>query len=374
MKSRCVIQSEDRTLSLDERSIPSVPEGGALLRVEACGLCGSDVAQYDGELVRTGVVSYPVIPGHEPVGVIEELHPEAKRLWGVDKGDRVAIEPHLSCGSCHRCLSGSYHMCRVVRPTGGLPAYGYMPLDIGHGLWGGYSDYMVLAARTVLHRLPSDLPLALASLYQALAAGVRWAVQMPRLALGDSALVLGCGQRGLGSVVACREAGASRIIVTGRSHDAHKLALAQTLGATHVIDVDAEDTVTCVNAYTEGSGVDVVVDTVPLATQPLVEAVEVTRPGGTIVLGGLKGGNAVSLLTDKILFKELNLRGAYSQGREAYEQAIRLLHENKYDLGRLHTHSFGLEDAEDAILTLAGRLAGREAICVSLNPALRGVS
>lgn len=368
MKSRAMVQLDDHRLEMVEREIPPLIQGGALLRVEACGLCGSDVAQYEGELVRTGVVTYPVIPGHEPVGVIEDIHPEAERFWGVKKGDRVAVEPHLSCGLCHTCLSGEYHMCRKVRPSGGLSAYGYMPLDEGHGLWGGYSEYIALNPRTVLHKLPENMPPHLAALYQAVAAGVRWAVQLPRTALGDTVLILGAGQRGLGAVAACREAGASKIIITGRAHDAHKLSLAKTLGADVVIDVDNEDTVERVQAATNGSGVDVVVDTVPMATQPLVEAVEVTRPGGTIILGGLKGNNAVSLLTDRILFKELVIRGAYSQGADAYSEALRLLDEKREELGQMHTHSFPLEEAEQAILTLAGRAPGADAICVSLDP------
>jgi threonine dehydrogenase-like Zn-dependent dehydrogenase len=370
MKSKAMVQVDDRRLELIEHPVPALPTGGALLRVEACGLCGSDVAQYDGEPVRTGVVSYPVIPGHEPVGIIEDIHPDAQRLWNLRVGDRVAVEPHLSCGLCQSCLTGSYHMCRRVRPSGGLSAYGYMPLTEGHGLWGGYSEYLALSQRTVLHKLPDNMSARLASLYQAIAAGVRWAVQLPETAMGDRALILGAGQRGLGAVVACREAGASQIIVTGRSSDRHKMSLARTLGAHAVIDVDTENTVDRVGELTAGRGVDVVVDTVPLATAPLLDAVEVARPGATIILGGLKGSNAISLLTDRILFKELIIKGAYSQGAEAYIEAFRLLDRYSKDLMQLHTHAFPLEEAETAIRTLGGRVAGEEAISVCLIPGL----
>ena len=367
MKSKVVLQVADRRLDIVEDDIPVIAHDEALLRVEACGLCGSDVEQYRGAFVEKGIVTYPLIPGHEPIGVIEEIGAEASRAWGVGKGDRVAVEPHLSCGLCPACLRGDMHLCKRVRPTG-LPAYGFLPRDAGFGLSGGYAEYMHLRARTVLHKIPHDLPVELASQYQALAAGVRWAVHVPRTALGDTVLILGCGQRGLGSVIACREAGAGTIIVTGLKRDRHKLALAEALGADHTIVADEEDTVARVMEVTGGRGVDVVVDVVPIAAMPIVHAVEVARPGGTIVIAGVKGhATTVDLDSDKVLSKELTIHGVYSQGWDAYEEALGMLDKNRYNFERLHTHSFPLDEAERAILTLAGEIAGEEAICVSLN-------
>lgn len=368
MKSKAMIQVDDRRIEADEVEIPRLGPENALLRVEACGLCGSDVEQYRGAFTAKGLVQYPLIPGHEPVGIIEELGAEAARAWGVREGDRVALEPHLSCGLCHLCLAGSYHLCKAVRSEG-LPAYGYMPLTFGHGLWGGYGEYIHLHPRTIMHVIPDGIPLEMATMYQALAAGVRWAVHVPETAMGDTVLILGCGQRGLGSVIACREAGAGTIIVTGLAKDRHKLALAEALGADHTIVVDQEDTIARVMALTDGEGADVIVDVVPAAAHPIVHAIEVARLGATIVIGGVKGRDTtVEIDTDKILYKELVVKGVYSQGREAYEESLRILSENRYDLGRLKTHRFALDDAEQAILTLGGEVEGEEAICVSLHP------
>jgi threonine dehydrogenase-like Zn-dependent dehydrogenase len=370
MKARVVIQTADRTLEMAEHEVPPVSAGTALLEVEACGLCGSDVEQYKGAFTEKGIVTYPLIPGHEPVGRIAEIDEEAARAWGVKRGDRVAVEPHLSCGMCWSCLDGSYHLCKEVRPTG-LPAYGFLPLDYGHGLWGGYASHLHLVPRTILHRIPDEMPIELATQYQSLAAGVRWAVQVPKTAMGDSVLILGPGQRGLGSVIACREAGAGTIIVTGLKRDKHKLALAQALGAHHTIVADEENTVARVLEITGGRGVDVAIDVVPASPQPIVDAVGAVRIGGTIVIGGVKGRNTkVALDSDRILFRELTIKGVYSQGSAAYVQALRLLAENRYDMARLHTHSFPLEEADTAIRTLAGEVAGTDAISVSLHPGL----
>ena len=189
MKARAVIQAADRQLDMIEMEVPHIAADEALLRVEACGLCGSDIEQYRGAFVAKGIATYPLIPGHEPVGIIEEIGPDAAKSWGMTRGDRVALEPHLSCGHCARCQRGDLHLCKEVRPTG-LPAYGFLPMDAGFGLSGGYAEFMHLRPRTIAHRIPKEMPLALASQYQALAAGLRWAVHVPKTALGDSVLIL----------------------------------------------------------------------------------------------------------------------------------------------------------------------------------------
>lgn len=368
MKARVVIQTGDRRLDMAELPIPRVGEDEALLTLEACGLCGSDVEQYRGHLTEKGIVSYPLIPGHEPVGFIEEIGTEAARAWGVSRGDRVAVEPHLSCGYCRSCLGGAYHLCKSVR-SNGLSAYGFLPLDFGHGLWGGYATHMHLLPRTILHRIPKDLPIDLATQYQALAAGVRWAVQVPRTSLGNSVLILGPGARGLGAVIACKSVGAGCVILTGLARDRHKLDLGLALGADHVIVADLEDTVERVLDLTGGQGVDIAIDVVPAATQPIIDAVGAVRLGGTIIIGGVKGGrNTLALDSDQVLFKEITIQGVYSQGAAAYAEAIRMLVDNKFDFARLHTHSFPLEAADLAIRTLAGEVEGEKAISVSLHP------
>jgi len=217
MKSQVMIQVADRRIVQDEWEIPRVGPTEALMQVEICGICGSDVEIYKGSVAAAGILRYPLIPGHEPIGRIVEIGPEAQKRWKVKVGDRIALEPNLSCGRCDLCLSGSYHDCQSLMPPGAPPAYGFTPTDVGHGFWGGYSQYMHLHERTIFHRVPDSLPLSIASLYQPLGAGVRWAVQVPELVLGESILILGSGQRGLGATVAARAAGAGQIIVTSWS-------------------------------------------------------------------------------------------------------------------------------------------------------------
>ena len=126
MKSRAIVQTAPKKLEMRELRVPDVTDDTAILRVEACGICGSDLEQYDGVLP----VRLPLVPGHEPLGVIEKIGDTAARRWGVDVGDRVAVEALIPCGHCRDCRSGRYQLCRS---RGGLFGYSYIPLEVGSG-------------------------------------------------------------------------------------------------------------------------------------------------------------------------------------------------------------------------------------------------
>jgi threonine dehydrogenase-like Zn-dependent dehydrogenase len=358
-KTLAMVLVEPRKLEPRELPIPDLRDDTALLRVEACGICGSDYEQYEGVL-RTPM---PVIPGHEPLGVIEAIGDAAARRFGVDVGDRVAVETMLPCHHCGVCLSGAYHLCPTKR------IYSYVPLDHGHGLHGAYAQYMVLDARSIVHRVDPTLPAEIAVMFNPLGAGYRWAVEIPGTGPGDTLLVLGPGQRGLASVIAAREAGAAQILVTGLAADARKLALARELGADHTIDVENEDVRARVKELTGGRGADVVVEVTSYATDPVREAIDCVRPGGTVVLAGVKGFRPIpDFVSDKIVLKEITLRGAIGVTSSGYRNAIRLLESRRVPVERMHTHRFRLEEAERAIRTLAREIPGEESIHSCLIP------
>ncbi len=363
MKSRAIVQTGPKQLELRELPVPEIDADSALLRVEACGICGSDAEQYDGILP----VPYPVIPGHEPLGVIAAIGDRAARRWGVDLGDRVAVEVMLPCGHCLECRGGRYQICRGG--DGGLSGYAYIPLTREPGLWGAYADYMYLDPRSIVHKVRADLPAQTAVLFNPLGAGFRWAVELPRTGPGDTVLILGPGQRGLASVVAARAAGADSIIVTGLSRDADKLRLAVELGADHVIDVEQENARRRVKELTGGRGADVVVEVSSYATEPVAEALHYAAPGGRVVLAGVKGFKQVpDFVSDLIVVKEITVIGAFGVTSRAYRSAIRLIESGKVPVERMHTHDFALEDAELAIQTLKGTAPGEASIHSCLIP------
>lgn len=356
MKTRAIVQTGPRALELRELPVPDIDADSALLRVEACGICGSDVEQYNGVLP----VRLPLIPGHEPLGTIERIGDRAAQRWGVDVGDRVAVETMMPCGHCRACLEGRYPLCRG---RGTMFGYSYIPLSRAPGLWGAYADFMYLDPCSIVHKVRKDIPASLAVLFNPLGAGFRWAVEVPQTRPGDTVLVLGPGQRGLASVIAAHAAGADTIIVTGLARDAHKLALAKEFGATHVIDIEAEDAQRRVKDLTDGRGADVVIEVSANAPEPVAEALHYVALGGRIILAGVKGFKPVpDFISDLIVLKEITIKGVLGVTSRAYDSAIRLIESEKLPLQKLHTHDFALEDAERAIQTLGGEIPGEACV------------
>lgn len=354
-----MVQTAERRLEPRDLPIPDIDEDSALLRLEACGICGSDYEQFEG-LLRTPV---PVVPGHEPLGTIARIGDRAAARWGVDVGDRVAVETMISCRHCAHCLGGSYHLCDQRK------IYSYIPTTEAPGLWGGYAQYMYLHPNSVVHRMSPELPAEIAVMFNPLGAGFRWAVEMPQTAPGDTVVILGPGQRGLASVIACREVGAGTLVVTGLEADRDKLDLARQFGADHTIDVDNENAVERVREITGGKGADVVVDVSAYATQPVVDALSMVRAGGRVVLAGVKGFKPVEgLVSDLIVMKEIRIMGAIGVTSSGYRSAIRLIESGRVPIEKMHTHNFDLEDAELAIRTLAREIPDDESIHSCLIP------
>jgi len=346
--SRAIVQTAPRSLEMRELPLPKIGPDDALLQVEACGICGTDYEQYGGSLP----VPYPAILGHEPVGRIAEIGDEAMRRRGVGVGDRVCVEAIVP-----------------GRPRG-IGSYGFISIDDPPGLWGGYSEYLYIPPEVNVHKIDESIDPPIATLFNPIGAGFRWAVDMPRLQSGETIVILGPGQRGLGSVIAAREAGAGRIIVTGLERDARKLALASEFGADLTLTADRDDIRAAVREATGGRGADVVIDVTAYATQAVTQAIDLARRGGRIVLAGTKGlGNPVpDFFSDRIIMKELTIYGALGVDPENYAKAVRLIESRKYPLEKMHTHTLPLTEAERALQMLAGQIAGEGAIHIALVP------
>jgi threonine dehydrogenase-like Zn-dependent dehydrogenase len=360
---RAAVQVGPRKIELRDFPRPQTGADDGLLRVEANGICGSDVETFRGHM---GGARPAFIPGHEPLGIIEELGDRAAERWGVQPGDRVALEVIVPCRSCEDCLTGRYQFCRN-RKYG----HGVTGVDTEPSLWGGFAQYMYLSPTSVMHKMDKDLPVEVAALYNSVGAGVRWACHIGEVRLGDTVLVLGAGQRGIAAVVASRAAGAGTIIITGLEADRHKLALASELGADHTIVVDgdgAEDAVKRVEEITGGRMADVVLELTPMAAGPVTDALLAARRGGRVVLAGLKGQREIPLKTDLIINRALTVRGAFGVDAKGMEDAIALIESRRFPLEKMHTHTFGLDDVGLAIETLGGEVPGQNAIGVCVQP------
>ncbi len=359
LKSLAMVQTAPGRLEPMDLDIPDIDENSGLLRVEACGICGSDHEQFKGVLP----VEMPVVPGHEPLGIIEAIGDKAAERWGVDVGDRVAVETMLACHICRNCLGGRYHLCERRE------IISYIPLSKPPGLWGAYSQYMFLDGRSVIHKMDSALRPEIAVMFNPLGAGFRWAVEIPQLQVGDTVVILGPGQRGLAAVIAAREAGAGTIVVTGLEADRRKLALAREFGADHTLEVENDDLKARIREITDGRGADVVLDVSAYATEPVADSLDYVAQGGTVVLAGVKGFKPVpDFVSDKIVLKEICLRGAIGVTSSGYRNAIALIQSGRVPIERMHTHEFALRDAELAIRTLAREIPNDESIHSCLMP------
>jgi threonine dehydrogenase-like Zn-dependent dehydrogenase len=360
-KVRAAVQTGPNQMEIQEFPRPEVTEDTALVRIEANGICGSDVELFRGHM--GGRTTSALIPGHEPMGIIDEIGDRAAERWGVSVGDRVAVEVLRPCHFCAQCVSGEYGAC--TRKSG---PHGVTSTSVAPALWGGMAEYMFMDSCSIPHRMRRDLPAEVAVMFNVLGAGVRWGIHLGGIGIGDTVLVLGAGQRGLASVIAAKAAGAATVIVTGLADDDHKLELARRFGAEHTIVVDEEDTVRRVQEITVGRGADVTLELTPMATEPVTHALECTRHGGRVVLAGLKGGKAVPLNTDLMINRALSVVGAYGVNAAANKEAIRIIESEQFPLHEMHTHTLGLDDAAHAIELLAGTVPGEKAVHVSVHP------
>lgn len=347
--ARALVLEAPRRLVARELPLPVIGDDDGLLRVEACGLCGTDHEQFTGELFP----GYSFVPGHESVGIIEQVGPRAAQRWGVQPGDRVAVEVFLSCRDCDACRAGSYQRCAR---HGLSDMYGYVDVDRAPGLWGGYAEHQYLAPDSMLCRVPESLDAVTATMFNPLGAGIRWAATVPGTKPGDVVAVLGPGVRGLSACAAAKEAGARFVMITGRGgRDAPRLAAAAEFGADLAVDVEQADPARALRDATGGLA-DIVVDVTAKAPAAFTQALKLARRGGTVVIAGTRGGGGAGpdFDPDVIVYKELRLLGALGVDNIAYARALALLAERRYPFEALARRVVGFDGVGDLLGVMAG--------------------
>jgi alcohol dehydrogenase len=232
--------------------------------------------------------------------------------------------------------------------------YGFRSIDDPPGLWGGYADHQFLAADSLLFAIPAELDPVEATLFNPLGAGIRWAATLPGTKPGDVVAVLGPGIRGLCACASAKEAGAELVMVTGfGERDAGRLALAAEFGADLTVDVSVDDPIAALRAA-GARGADIVVDVTAKAPSAFRQAIDLARPGGTIVLAGVRGEAVDGVNADLIVFKELRIMGALGVDASAYRSAIEMLRTPRYPFERLPRRVAGFDGIADLVETMAG--------------------
>jgi threonine dehydrogenase-like Zn-dependent dehydrogenase len=360
--ARIVVQTAPEQYELRDVPIPDPGPDGAILRVEACGVCGTDLEVFHAEVA---IALFPLVPGHEPLGVIERIGDDARRRWRLEEGDRVAVKSAIGCGRCVLCTRGAG--C-VEFTDGRIPNFGFQSPERAPGLWGGFATHLYLPPQAQFQRFDPTIPTSEAATFNALANGLQW-VEVGGVRPGQTVVVFGPGPRGLACVIGARRAGADRVVVTGLARDSHKLELARDLGADAALVVEPDAVVEAVLEQVPG-GADVVIDATPVAVGPVADAVRIAKRRGTIVLAGMKGRNTLStVLADDLLVKELSLRGTGSTSLSSMIDAVRLIESRRLPIDRIATHSFPLEEAAAAVQALEMNGAGDAPIHIHLAPA-----
>jgi threonine dehydrogenase-like Zn-dependent dehydrogenase len=359
------VRTAPRTTELREFPMPEIPRDGALLRVEVAGICGTDVKMY-----AKPAISAPVIMGHENVGTIVRAGPQFVERQGFREGDRVFVEHYVACHRCEWCRRGEYRHCALTdwRSNPDARRYGYTSCEHPYHLWGGFAQYMYLPWNAVLHKVPDNVSDAEAGIVTPLSNGIEWALYDAGVGFMSTVLIQGPGQQGLSQVVACKQAGAALIIVTGTARDAARLELAKTLGADHVVDVQEQDALERVLEITGGEGVDVVLDcTAGAGTAPVLLGIDALkrRAGTLLVQGELAAFPDFPL--KKLTEKAITIKSARGHSYRAVELALAQLESKRFPLQLLTTHEFGLENVDRAIRAVGGELEDG-VIHVSLLP------
>jgi threonine dehydrogenase-like Zn-dependent dehydrogenase len=347
-------------------ALPDVPPDAALMKVEVAGVCGTDVSQY-----RLPLRNGPLIMGHENVGTLARVGRTFAEHKNVKEGDLMFLEHYLPCGHCEWDHMGEYRHCAATEWFYNPKAirYGYTSTAIAPSLWGGFSHYLYLPLNAVLHKVPAGLTPEEAGVATPMSNGIQWALFDGGVGYGSTVLIQGPGQQGLCCVMACKHAGADKIIITGMTHDARRLEVAKALGADAVIDVQTEDPLPRIMEITDGRGVDVVIDcTVGAGTAPILLGIEATkRRAGTMVVQGEGNQEFPNFPIGRLTRKGMTLKSARGHSYRAVELALHQLATHRFPLELMTTHRFGLSEVDYAIKSVGGEGAPG-AIHVSVLP------
>jgi L-iditol 2-dehydrogenase len=300
---KALLLSQYKHLEIANLPDPEPGHGEVLVRVAACGICGSDVHGYDGS---SGRRIPPIVMGHEAAGTIAAL---GTRVSGFAKGDRVTFDSTIFCGACNNCRRGDVNLCDH-RQVLGVSCAEFRRA-------GAFAEYVAVPSR-ILYRLPENLSFNEAAMLEAVSVALH-GVTLAHVSADSTALVLGAGMIGLLTLQALRAAGCSRIFVADL--DSTRLKLAHEVGATAVLSSE-KDVLGQVTDLTCGVGVDVVIEAVG-RNETVKASIESVRKGGTVVLVG-NISPEVTLPLQKVVTRQIRLQGSCASAGE-YPRAIELL-------------------------------------------------
>ena len=324
MKS--LILEKYNEFTLRDTEIPPLKPGWVLIRVEACGICGSDVHGMDGS---TGRRQPPVIMGHEASGTISELG-ENVNNWKI--GDRVTFDSTISCGECFYCQRGDINLCDNRRVLG-------VSCD-EYRQNGAFAEFVAVPAH-ILYAIPENISFEQAAMIEAVSVAVH-AAAISSVKARDTAVVIGCGMIGLLGIQALKAAGCGKVIAIDQVDE--KLNLAMKLGASLILNSTDPNIIQKIQSETNNRGADLVLEVVGI--EPTVNlAIDCARKGGTVTLIGNLTPE-VKLPLQKVVTRQLKLQGSCASAGE-YPLCLELIASGKIKVDRLISKVAPLEEGNE---------------------------
>jgi len=335
---RAVVFCEPNRFVVEDRPAPQIGEYDALVKVHACGICGTDIHILHGE----HIVKFPVVPGHEFSGEVVEV---GGKVSNVSVGDRVTVDPNIVDRSCHFCSRGEINLCENLTA-------------LGVNYDGGFAGFCRVPT-VQAYKVPDSVSLDEAAMAEPLACCIH-GIDRANIAPGDTVVVLGAGSIGLLLTQLARVAGASHIIVS--EPDERKRHLAARFGSDVQVDPSRWDVAAEVAEITR-VGADVVIESAGrLETAQL--APRLARRGGTVLQFGVVSPDQLAEVSPyDIYYKELTVRGSFVNPF-THARAIELLASKQVEVMPLITHRFPLDETAKAFETAQGK----DAVKVLLVP------
>ncbi|HUV39825.1 MAG TPA: alcohol dehydrogenase catalytic domain-containing protein [Planctomycetota bacterium] len=320
-------------LVLKEVSTPEPGPGEVVVRIRSCGFCATDYKAIRG--IRRNV-TFPMIPGHEPSGVVARV---GAHVGHFREGDEVIVQPSGYCGMCAHCREGNTHYCEHAWTTGGDGPPDTRP--------GAFAEYMKTDARCLFAK-PAGVSFDAAALTEPLSGAWKGVVQYSGMQVGEDVVVIGVGGIGLLCLMVAQAAGAGRLIAVDTSAYARKHALA--LGATHAVDPSSGDAKRQVYDIIP-DGPDLVVEAAgPIEAVKLMVALR--RRGTRWNVFGITTHETFELDGGLTHFLEGRMDASFGTTPLAMQRAIRLMETGRVDPGRIISHRFALAEIDEAVAVM----------------------
>ncbi|MGH9616978.1 MAG: galactitol-1-phosphate 5-dehydrogenase, partial [Acidobacteriaceae bacterium] len=334
---KALVMTDYGRLEIVKTETPKADDDELLIRIAACGICGSDVHGYDGS---TGRRVPPIIMGHEAAGVVETV---GSAVLGFHRGDRVTFDSTVSCGKCFFCHRGQVNLCDQREVIGvSTPDFRRM---------GAFAEYIAVPAR-VAYRLPDNMPFEHAALIEATSVAVH-AVSLTPIALEDTVVIVGAGMIGLLTLQAAILAGAGKVFVF--DVDDSRLELARNLGATRTFNSRNTSSVQELLEVANGRGADAVLECVGTSITVKL-AIDVVRKGGAVTLVG-NVASSIEMGLQSVVTRQIRLQGSCASSGE-YPACLSLMSRGAIRVEPLLSAVAPLEEGADWFRRLYEREPG----------------